>query len=89
MLDLSLSEIQEKLDKADLKVLPLLNLSILRNITLEPIEPYLRYFAYQMGFNTKVKLGNMIKGFRSLAVDGENCFKVTMIVFLFLPTLKT
>lgn len=90
MLDLSLSEIQEKLDKADLKVLPLLNLSILRNITLEPIEPYLRYFAYQMGFNTNVQFGEYDKVFQESVGGCErllNDITDCILVFTNLETL--
>ena len=57
MIRLSYSEIQAFLNQANLDQLPELNISILRNIVLEPIEPYIRYLAHQIGFNAKVKFG--------------------------------
>lgn len=53
------SQIQEVLntDRTIIDGLPKLNLVILRNITLEPIEPYLRYFAYEIGLNAEVRFG--------------------------------
>ncbi|MBN2501627.1 MAG: HAD family hydrolase [Anaerolineales bacterium] len=54
------SQIQEILnaDQALIGGLPKLRLVVLRNITLEPIEPYLRYFAYLAGLNAEVHFGN-------------------------------
>ena len=51
------SQIQEELAKTDLSQLPEINISVLRNIMLEPIEPYLRYHAYRMGYNAAVSFG--------------------------------
>ena len=41
MIGLSFSEIQEYLSRSDLSKLPEFHISVLRNIILEPIEPYL------------------------------------------------
>ena len=53
----SLSEIPSILRKAALDGLPHLKIAILRNVMLEPIEPYLRYFAYTSGINAQVHFG--------------------------------
>ena len=57
MIDLSFSEIQEKLD-SNLRQLPKLKLAVLRNFVLEPIEPYLKYFAILSGWNLELFWGN-------------------------------
>jgi len=51
------SEIQNILNKADLKVLPKLNIVILRNIMIESMIPYIKYLALQIGFEAKIQLG--------------------------------
>lgn len=56
-MSLSYLEIQSLLNRADLEELPKLYVSVLRNIILEPIEPYLRYYAYQMNFNARIRFG--------------------------------
>jgi FkbH-like protein len=53
----SYSEIQELLNNMDFKEYPKLRISVLRNITIEPIGPYLSYFAYKMGFDAIIKYG--------------------------------
>ncbi|MBM4149926.1 MAG: HAD-IIIC family phosphatase [Lentisphaerae bacterium] len=55
---LSYSEIQDFLNQADLSKLPSLRIAVLRNIMVEPVEPYLRYLAYQMGFQAQVAFGD-------------------------------
>lgn len=57
MEELTYGQIQERLNKTNFSNMPVLNLSVLRNIILEPIEPYLRYYAYQMGYNACVIFG--------------------------------
>lgn len=54
---LSYLEIQSLLNRVNLQELPKLSISILRNIMLEPIEPYLRYYAYEIGLNAQVSFG--------------------------------
>jgi hypothetical protein len=44
------SEIQNILNKADLSSLPKLNISILRNVMIESMVPYIKFMAYEMGF---------------------------------------
>ncbi len=53
----SLLEIQKTLATSDLDALPKLNIAILRNIVVEPIEVYLQFSAFQMGYNAKVYYG--------------------------------
>jgi len=55
--NLSYTEIQNFLNKTDLTGLPKLRIVILRNIMLEPIEPYLKYLAYRIGFEAEIVFG--------------------------------
>src|SRR3954447_20077499 len=57
MQELTYSQIQEKLNQTDLRSLPELRIAILRNIMLEPIEAYLRYGAFELGYRAAVKFG--------------------------------
>jgi FkbH-like protein len=54
---LSYAQTQEIVGKTDFSNYPKLRLVILRNIMLEPIEPYYKYLAYQIGFDAQVKFG--------------------------------
>lgn len=58
MMSLSYTEIQKIVNEIEEGIYPRLNLSILRNITVEPIEPYLRYFAHNIGFVANVQFGD-------------------------------
>ena len=88
---LSYTEIQEFLNKAYLEELSKFTISILRNIMLEPIEPYLRYLAYRIGFNVKVTFGEYnnifqeaVGGQENLLHSGTDC----VLIFMKLDTLS-
>lgn len=91
MIGLSYSEILDFLNQADLSQLATLNISILRNIMLEPIEPYLRYLAYKIGFNATVRFGGYDNVFQE-AVGGQPNFLHEktdyILVFVQLDTLS-
>lgn len=70
MIRLSYSEIQDFLNQADLSRLAHLKIAILRNIMIEPITPYLRYLAYQVGFNGEIAFGEYDNIFQE-AVGGQ------------------
>ena len=53
----SYAEIQQELKERDLSGLPPFGISVLRNVTLEPIAPYLRYGAMEAGVNATVRFG--------------------------------
>ena len=57
MLKRALADIQEILNKANLERLPKLNISILRNVTIEPILPYLTFLAFEVGFAADIRVG--------------------------------
>jgi len=70
MNELLYSEIQDFLNQSDVRELPGLNIVVLRNITLEPIEPYLLYCAQKLGFKAKVTFGEYDNIFQE-AVGGQ------------------
>lgn len=54
---ISLADIQRILNGSEVKALPKVQITVLRNIMVEPMEPYLRYCAMQSGFNAGVRFG--------------------------------
>jgi FkbH-like protein len=54
---LSYAQIHHALNAERLSDLPGLDIAVLHNIVVEPIEPYLRYFAYAMGYNARCRFG--------------------------------
>lgn len=91
MIKLSYSEIQEHLDRLELDDLPEIKISILRNIVIEPIEPYLKYLAWQAGFRAQIRFGNYdnviqeaVGGDRELLNSAIDC----VLIFLKLDNLS-
>jgi len=85
MLELSYAEIQEFLSRLDRGKYPGLKISILRNITVEPIEPYIRYLAWHAGFDAQVKFGEYDNIFQEASgVRPELLEPATDFVFVFL-----
>lgn len=59
-----LADIEEHLAVSELSDLPRLSLTVLRNVTIESMEPYLRFLAYEIGFRAEVNFGgfdNMVQ----------------------------
>ena len=88
---LSFSEIQEYLNRVESDDSPILHISILRNIMIEPIVPYLRYLGHQSGFTVKAALGEYDTVFQE-AVGGEaqlfNSETDFVIIFLHLESVS-
>jgi FkbH-like protein len=57
MFGLSYAEMQQVVREARLDGLNTLDVVVLRNVTVEPIEPYLKYLAYRLGFNARITFG--------------------------------
>ncbi len=79
----SYSEIQGVLQKAELEKMPGLHLSVLRNVIVEPIEPYLKFLALQIGYNAQVVFGEydnifqeVVGGDRRLLNEDTDCVLV-------------
>lgn len=84
------SQIVEELDNADLSSLLAMRIVVLRNIMIDPIVPYLRYLAYQMGYFATVVLGEYDNVMQeslganpTLFEDKTDC----VLVFAYLETL--
>jgi len=85
------SEIQAFLRAARTEELPGLTISVLRNIVLEPMVPYLRYLAFQMGFNGQVRFGQYDNVYQeAVGGDGELLTRDLdcVMVFLYLEQLS-
>lgn len=84
-MDYTYSEIQGILNKLDNQGLPDLTIAILRNIMIEPIEPFLRYFANEMGFNGSIHFGEYDNIFQeAIATDNELITNNTDIICVFM-----
>jgi FkbH-like protein len=84
MNNLKYAEIQEALNHANLSDCPKLNLTILRNIMLEPIEPYLQYLGYQSGFNCDVRFGEYDNIFQETIAESDVFHAETDCVLIFM-----
>jgi FkbH-like protein len=85
MLSETYAEIQDILDKVKIDHLPKLNFSILRNVMVEPIVPYLKFLAYKMGFAAEIRMGNYDNIVQeSLDVRKEILNKETDFVLIFM-----
>jgi FkbH-like protein len=91
MKGISYAQIEEKLRSATLTGFPELNFAVLRNVVVEAIEPYLRYRAYEMGFNANCEFGEYDNIFQE-AIGGKdkllNERTHCVLVFLRLETLS-
>ncbi|MBN1636164.1 MAG: HAD family hydrolase [Deltaproteobacteria bacterium] len=87
----SIAEIQEILNRTDKSKLPEIHISVLRNIMIEPIIPYLRYYALDMGFNAHVVCGEYDNVYQEAVGGNEVLFNKNaecIIVFMKLDTLS-
>jgi len=85
MSSVTFAEIQDILNKANLGDMPRLNISILRNVTVEPIIPYLKYLTYEIGFAAEIRMGdydNIVQ--ESLGVKEGILHKDTDCVLIFM-----
>ncbi len=88
---LSYLEIQALLNHADLEKLPKLSISVLRNVMLEPIEPYLRYYAYLMNFNARILFGEYDNIFQEANAGKTALINIDtdcVLIFMHLKTLS-
>jgi FkbH-like protein len=84
-------EIQSNLNQKEAGLYPAFNISILRNIIVEPIEPYLRYLAYNINFEAKINFNDYDTIFQD-AVGGNaqllNSSTDCIIIFTKMETLS-
>jgi FkbH-like protein len=85
MPDITYAEIQDILNKTKIDHLPRLNISILRNVVVESIVPYLKFLAYRMGFAAEIRMGdydNIVQ--ESLGIKVNTIEQKTDCVLLFM-----
>lgn len=88
---LSFAEIHELLNDPSISELPEMRISILRNVILEPIEPYLRYDAYKIGFNATIKFGKYDNIFQETVGNSKELLNNSIdcaLVFMTLDALS-
>lgn len=79
------AEIQDTLNKVKVDHLPRLNISILRNVMVETMIPYIQYLAYETGFATEIQMGeydNIVQ--ESLGIKEGLLKKETDCVLIFM-----
>ncbi|MDY6987192.1 MAG: HAD-IIIC family phosphatase [Thermodesulfobacteriota bacterium] len=80
----SYAEIMGFLNAADLSQMAKLKVSILRNVMLETIEPYICYLGYRAGFNAQVRFGEYDNIFQEAAGGNAELFDNTDCVSVFM-----
>ena len=81
---LSLSDIYKELKSLEKKKLKDINIQILRNITIHPIEPFIKYYCANSGYNSLVKFGE----FNTILQDANNISEDIVIIFLTLENFS-
>lgn len=80
----SLSDIYASLEAIDRSSLKNVKIQLLRNITVHPIEPFLRYYAAHEGFDTELDHGN----YDSILNDAGSVSGDIVIIFFSLETFS-
>lgn len=90
MYNLTYAEIQAELAGRDLSWLQKFNIAVLRNITVESIEPLLRYEAAHLGLNAAVSFGQFDNIFQETVGEDEELLQSAdcILVFTHLETLS-
>lgn len=85
------SQIQNHLNQNRSKILelPALRISVLRNITVEPIEPYLKYLASQMGYHADVRFGGYDNVYQESMAGHDHLLAPDIDVVLIFTKLET
>jgi len=80
---LSYKRIQERLNVKDYDSLPPMRIVVLRNITIEAIESFIRYFALDLGFNATVRFGQYDNIFQEATSEENELIASSDCIFLF------
>jgi FkbH-like protein len=87
MARLSYSKIQGELNSGSLALLPALNIAVLRNVVVEPIEPYLRHLAYRIGLNARCEFNEYdnvvqeaVAGQKGILTGKTDCVLVVLML---------
>lgn len=83
--DQSFATIHQIAAQAESSQLPELNITILRNITLEPLEPFLQFHAFKMGLKSRIHWGQYDRIFQETVGESPGLFgEKTDLVLVFL-----
>lgn len=91
--DRTYSQIQTFLNEAETSGREVYSIAVLRNVILEPMEPYLRYALYRMGFSGEVRFGEYdavaqdALDAESKLIQGADCVIVCEVLDLLSPKL--
>lgn len=80
---ITLANLQDELNRDIIKQLPAIQVAVLRNITVEPLEPYLKYALAQIGFNASVRFGAYDNILQEALKADNPVFKDTKAVLVF------
>lgn len=87
----SIAELKEYINNKDVSKYPYFNISILRNITIEGIVPFLDFFTLEMGYKSNVKFGDYDNVLQDALIDNNNLLNQNtdcVMVFTRLETLS-
>ncbi len=88
----TLAEIEDRLSAPEIGDLPRMRLAVLRNVTMESIQGYLQYMAYELGFRADVAFGgfdNLVQEALGGAPELLHRDLDAALVFAPLPALST
>ncbi len=87
---ISFLEMDARLQAADMRGYPVCPITLLRNVTLENIQIFLRYFAYEAGWNAQVSFGDYDSVLQEAVSDSKKLFPDSkfILVYLFLENLS-
>src|SRR3989338_5791411 len=88
---LSYSQIQKAINEKDKNALTPYDVSILRNVMLEPIETYFRFLGFQLNLDIHMKFGQFDQIFQEAVEGDKDLFSERtgcVSVFLFLEQLS-
>jgi len=80
----SLADIYKKLKSLEKEKLKDIRIQILRNITIHPIEPFIKYYCANSGYNSLIKFGE----FDTILQDANNISDDIVIIFLTLENFS-
>ena len=80
----SLPDIYNKLKSLEKKKLKNVSIRILRNITIHPIEPYIKFYCSNFGFNSSLNHGN----YDAILQDANNISEDITVIFLTLENFS-
>lgn len=88
----NIDKVYETIHSLNDEKLPQLNITILRNITIDPLDAYIQYFAYQSGFLGQIQMGEYDNVMQEALLPTTEIFNHKpdfVLIFLKLETLSS